>query len=232
MSFRMGQVEGETRIIGGWGTTEKVMPKQEFIRNVQLARNLFAHRVGAGQPVVNEEEMSRRLSRAALWLTPASVRGFDAADFPELPDETRGLLERSVHQFRKIAAAVEENEPATAEQEGAALRNFEEIIRILHPYSPNTGELDQLRAVMSAIHLPDFVQTWDYEFGLDWSGDPAVWIWLVVDDDAANHPSFMTTSTRLQREIHRALKATGSERWPYVRFRTFSEQRELQAVGA
>lgn len=84
---------------------------------------------------------------------------------------------------------------------------------------------------MKAVEFPDFVQTWDYEFGRDSSGQPAVWIWLVVDDAAADDPAFTAATTRLRREIHRSLQREGLDRWPYLRFRTFSEQRELQAVG-
>jgi hypothetical protein len=207
------------------------MAKQEFIQNVRLARNLFFHRVEADHPGVNADEIARRLSRAALWLTPAAVRGFDALDFPELPANTREELERSVREFTEVASQVPDDGPASAEQEAAAIRGFQNILRILQPYFPTPEELTQLRTAMKAVNLPDSVQTWDYEFGRDSSGDPAVWIWIVVDDEAAVDVTFTAATTRLQRDIHRALQRAGLDRWPYVRFRTFSEQRALQAVG-
>src|SRR5436853_7808525 len=98
------------------------MAKQEFIQNVRLARNLLVHRVEADHPGVNADAIARRLSRAALWLTPASVRDFDAADFRELPDAAREELERNVRQFREVAEQVPDDGPATAEQEATALR--------------------------------------------------------------------------------------------------------------
>jgi hypothetical protein len=207
------------------------MAKQEFIQNVRLARNLFAHRVEADNPGVDVDQIARRLSRAAFWLTPASVRGFDAADFPELSDEDRDELERSVREFAEIAVQVPDDGPATAEQETSALRAFQQVQRVLEPYFPTPQELDRLRIAMRSVRFPDFVQTWDHEFGRDSTGEPAVWIWVVVDDDAPDDATFTTTTTRLQREIHRALDRAGLDRWPYVRFRTFSEQKSLQAVG-
>src|SRR4051812_18907124 len=180
------------------------MAKQEFIQNVRLARNLFAHRVEADNARVNADQIARRLSRAALWLTPASVRGFDAVDFPELSEEDRDELERSVRQFSEIAVQVPDDGPPTGEQEAAALRTFQQVERILQPYFPTPEELDRLRAAMRSVNFPNFVQTWDYEFGRDSSGEPGVWIWVVVDDDVADDATFTTTTTRLQREIHRA----------------------------
>jgi hypothetical protein len=208
------------------------MAKQEFLENVRLARNLLVHRVEADRPDINAEAVARRLSRAALWLTPASVRDFEAADFPELPEAAREDLERAVRQFREVAEQVPDDGPATADQEVTASRSLLNIARILEPYFPTPQELDRLRAAMRAVHFPaDVVETWYPEFGLDSSGDPAVWIWLVVDDAVANDPTFTTTTTRLQREIHQSLERVGLNRWPYVRLRTVSEQRSLQAVG-
>ena len=207
------------------------MAKEEFIQNVRLARTLLDHRVEADHPSIDADQIARRLSRAALWLTPASVRGFDAADFPELSDASRDELERSVRAFREVAEQVPDDGPATAEQEAAASRSFHTILRVLDPYFPTPDELDRLRAAMKTVDFPDVVQTWDYEFGRDLAGDPAVRIWMVVDDEVADDPTFTATSTRLQREIHRSLQRAGLDRWPYVYYRTFSEQRSLQAVG-
>jgi hypothetical protein len=207
------------------------MAKQEFVQNVRLARNLLAHRVEADHPGVDAGAIERRLSRAALWLTPATVRGFDPEDFPELSEASRAELDRSVREFREVAEQVPDDGPATVEQEASALRSFGEILRIMDAYFPTPDELRRLREAMKEVHFPDVVQTWYHEFGRDSSDEPAVWIWVVVDDAAADDAGFTTATTRLQREIHRSLQRAGLDRWPYVRFRTFSEQRSLQAAG-
>jgi hypothetical protein len=208
------------------------MAKQEFVQNVRLARNLLAHRVEGDRPGADLEEIARRLARAAIWLTPASVEGFDMADFPELPDETREELRRNVGEFLAVAEQVSDDGPASVEQEAVGIRTLLNIVRILEPFLPTPDELDRLRAAMRTVRFPpDVVESWDYEFGLDSSGDPAVWIWLVVDDRAADDPAFTATTARLQREILQSLQRAGVSRWPYVRFRTISDYTSRQAVG-
>jgi hypothetical protein len=56
-------------------------------------------------------------------------------------------------------------------------------------------------------------------------------IWILVDDAVADDAGFARTTTRLQREILQALQRVGLDRWPYLRLRTFSEQKSLQVVG-
>jgi hypothetical protein len=61
--------------------------------------------------------------------------------------------------------------------------------------------------------------------GADWSGEPAVWLWLIVDDltDAASN-ELETARTWAEG----AAKPAAGERWIYVSFRTESEQVELE----
>lgn len=207
------------------------MSKQEFIQNVRLARNLFAHRVSADHAGADVKGIERRLSRATLWLTPRAVSGFDPADFPELSAKEGEELDRSVRAFRMVGEQVAADVAATREQEAAALQSFESIRRILEPYFATPDELRLLREAMKKVDFPDSVETWDYEFGRDSSAEPAVWIWLIVDDAAAEDTTLADVTIRLRREIHRAVQSVGLERWPYVRVRTVSEQGSI-GVGA
>ncbi|HWE93213.1 MAG TPA: hypothetical protein VG269_04500 [Tepidisphaeraceae bacterium] len=208
------------------------MSKQEFIQNLRVARNSLVHRVVADSPGINTNAVERRLSDAALWLTPTAVQGFDAADFSELPEATQRQLEQSVRRFHDIAALVPDDGPATAEQRAAAQATLMQILAIMDPYMPTSEETRRLRNAMKEVRFPDQVLTWEFEFGRDSSNDAAVWIWLVVDDAAASDDTFSAATTHLPRQIREAIQRAGLERWPYVRFRTASEQRALQAVGA
>jgi len=59
------------------------MPKQEFLENFSVARNLFFHpQVEADSQDIDTGAVAQLLARAAIWLTPKSVKGFNAADFP------------------------------------------------------------------------------------------------------------------------------------------------------
>jgi len=206
------------------------MAKQEFIRNLRLARNLQAHHVSADHPGMDKKRIEAMLSRADLWLTPAAMRGFHPDDFPELSEESRAALDRSVRAFRHVAAQVPNNGPASTKQEAAARQEFERILRIMEAYLPTTEEVRRLRAAMREVHFPPGALTWEFEFGQDSSGDPAVWIWVVVDDAAVDEATFANATTRFSREIRGMLQKVGLDRWPYVRLRTASEQKSLQAI--
>ena len=97
---------------------------------------------------------------------------------------------------------------------------------------PAMQQTDALRKAIKGVKFPRGFVSWESRFGQDSSGDPAVWIWVIVDDDAADDPGFTAESTRVSREIREALQRTGSDRWPYVRFRTATEQKSLQAANA
>ncbi|HXE52948.1 MAG TPA: hypothetical protein VN541_08040 [Tepidisphaeraceae bacterium] len=51
-----------------------------------------------------------------------------------------------------------------------------------------------------------------------------------MKDAAADVAASAETATRLSRDIRQALHKAGSDRWPYLSFRTVSEQKELQAA--
>lgn len=207
------------------------MAKEEFLQNLRAARNWLSHRVEATFPGLNPDDIERSLARAAIWLTPKSVEGFDAADFPELDGRARDELARSVTEFRRVAEQVPPDGPATNDELERATTSFLSILRILEPYLPSGEEANKLRRGMKNVRFPAGVLTWEFEFGRDSTLDPAVWIWIVVDDRTANSPGFPQLANQLQREVREVLRAAGIDRWPYVRFRTASEQRELQAAG-
>ena len=96
------------------------MSKQDFLLNMRVAKSLFGNqRITADSPTVNTAELSKVLSRAAIWLTPKSVEDFNAADFPEL-GEKQAELQDAVLAFRAIAKEVPNNQPATDDQLGKA----------------------------------------------------------------------------------------------------------------
>jgi len=93
------------------------MAKQEFLSNFRIARNLFAHQhVQADDARIDPQAMERLLARAAIWLTPKSVKAFNVADFAELGPDQQSELKNAVQEFLAVANKVPPNEPATPEQ--------------------------------------------------------------------------------------------------------------------
>lgn len=78
------------------------------------------------------------------------------------------------------------------------------------------------RVLREIAELPPEVRTWTIETGPDWSGADAVWVWVVLDDEAFDRG----ITPQLRELIREAVWREGGEHppWVYVRFRGASEQ--------
>lgn len=204
-----------------------VVAKQEFLQNLRTARNLFFHRVQTDHPGLDPRSIESQLSGAAIWLTPSSIKGFDPNDFRELSPERREELKRLIDRFTRVAKQVPPTKPATLEQIRVATDFFLRVVEILDPYLSSPGEHEKIREVLKGIQYPPFVLTWDYELAPDSTGDPAVWIRIFVDDEAAKSKDFPGELMKIERKIRTSFANAGVHRWPFVRFRAASEQRAL-----
>jgi hypothetical protein len=85
-----------------------------------------------------------------------------------------------------------------------------------------TADTDNVLEVLRDLHAP--VRDWKVESGSDWSGDDAVWVWDIVDDDQLDHLS-QDERADLRDRITNALKPNQYDSTPlvYIRFRAASE---------
>jgi hypothetical protein len=192
------------------------MAKQEFLDNFRVARNLFFH------PRAESDGI-----RAAVWLTPKSVSGFNAADFPELGPDRQRELETAVRDFRDIASQVPGNRPATPEQHGAATAAFSRVLNILDPYLPTPPEGPDVEKALGSIELPPWVVNWDYELGSDQEGAPAIWVTFYTDESRPSPLEVARFATRITLEVLRALSAAGVSRYPFIRVGTAAEHKSM-----
>ena len=65
------------------------------------------------------------------------------------------------------------------------------------------------------------------EAGSDWMGDPAVWIYVEVEDSAAEQADFYDKAFVVQKRLEDEILALDPETMPFARFRTTSELRQL-----
>ena len=84
-------------------------------------------------------------------------------------------------------------------------------------------EAGKIRRVMEKRPLPESVRGFKVEFGTDSTGDPAVTIWLIVDDDPNPPKRILDQTTRFVRETENDLMGLGLRYWPYIRFSPASE---------
>jgi hypothetical protein len=202
--------------------------KQEFLNNFRVARNLFFHRrVDANGPQIDRQALEGRIARAAIWLTPKSVKDFNPADFSELGPDRQKELQGAVRDFREWASQVPANKPASSEQHGNAAIAFTKILEILKPYLHTPEEGTLVENVLREVDFPPWVVTWDYEFGSDEEGSPAVWINIYADENAASPREFGRLASRLTQRIRQPLASAGVQRWPYIRVRTAVEHKSM-----
>jgi len=197
--------------------------KELFLANFRIARNLFVHsRIEADIQPINTASISESLTRAALWLTPKSVEGFNAADFPELQLKQQAELLNAVQAFTAIAAQVPADKCPTSEQYGNAATAFITILKILSPYLPTPEESKNIEKALRKVQFPPWVVNWDYELGSSEEGDPAVWVDIFADGDLARS-DYGRFGSQIIPKIREAFAEEGVLRWPYVRLRIAAE---------
>jgi hypothetical protein len=204
------------------------MSKRDFLDNLRVARNLLVHGgVTTDCRRLDSAALSRALTRAAIWLTPSSVKGFRPADFSELGAPKQQALADAVQEFERVARQVPPDAPATNDQFSEAKAALESVLAILGNYLPSHEEDTEIRTALATVDFPTWVLNWDYEVGSDEDGVPALWVTLYADENAVPPDQFGRRASAIIPELRSALTAAGIRRWPYIRMRT---SREYQAV--
>jgi hypothetical protein len=90
--------------------------------------------------------------------------------------------------------------------------------------------IDMMQSLVAfGSELPPEVVNWRYTFEDDWSGDPAIFFWITLSDEAAQPDRLPEVTQRVNAAIYERLNPLGE--WgliPYVNFRSQSEQAKLQ----
>lgn len=68
--------------------------------------------------------------------------------------------------------------------------------------------------------LPEGVRGVEAKYGTDSGGEPAIWLIVDVDDDAAPSEDKLDRFNRFALSMKSKLLAAGVEAWPYVQFRS------------
>lgn len=186
-------------------------------------------------PKLDATRIEAMLRGAHIWLTPKSVEGYEESDFGFLSVDERARLTQGVNDFVAVARQVPPDQPATDEQVQTALPAFRCVLEVLRP--DKYGDVEALTIGKRieqhlAGNLPDWVNGLRFETGDDANGDPAIWIWVEVADAAAKADVFSKNTKQVREIIEKSLRKLGIQHWPYVRFRTSSEQAESQSEDA
>lgn len=80
-------------------------------------------------------------------------------------------------------------------------------------------EAETIRRIVDGMPWPEDVEGYDVEFRSDWEGDPAVYVWFLIDDDLRPSEEKLQRVGRFTREVTRALLDAELSHWPFVRLR-------------
>ena len=211
------------------------MALRDFWISIRTAARFLSHNVITDSSDDDTQQIAAALQRASIWLTPKSVEGYDEQDFDFLTDEDRQRLSRDIHQFIAVARQVPPDKPASSEQVQAALPLFLSVFEIMRPDQYADIEAFRIgKRIEQELRdqLPDWVREMRFESGKDANGDPAIWIWVEMDDTAATKEDFSRNTRRVRSMIIDCVRRLDVPHWPYVRFSTVSERIEaaMEAV--
>lgn len=203
------------------------MPLQDFLNSIQRGQRIGFPTVQTDDPHSKSCVEEDYLRNAALWLTPKLVEDYSESDFGFVSDEELSRLTRAVENFRSIATQIPTNVPPTKEQLEKARQEFQNILKIAdsQKYSDEKAFRvgKQLEKHFAHEPLPEYVRGLRFETDDDAQGDPAIWIWVEIDDNAATPTEFAENTSVVRERIQDLLRRDVPGIWPYVRFRTSSE---------
>lgn len=201
------------------------MALSDFLTNLRTAAMFLEPKVEFDGPGRDAADFRESLKKADIWLTPKAVDGFDPMDFAFLPPTERAELDRNVEAFRRPAGQVPRDRPATPEQAEAALTPFLAILRTLQPYLDRDW-LQVYRALAGVSFPPEVVGT-SFEVSPDLTGDPAVWVWVTVEDAALKPDRLVPLTRQMEGLIGDALRRARINYPVYVGLRARSEMPEV-----
>jgi hypothetical protein len=89
--------------------------------------------------------------------------------------------------------------------------------------------IELAKGVSALEPFPTGVVNFRYTVENDWSGEPAMFFWITISDEAARHAILSQTSRRIRDFVTERLDPLGQ--WgliPYFNFRSQSEQANLK----
>ena len=209
------------------------MAIKEFWISVRAAASLMVPKAAVDSPRLDRDRIEKILRGATFWLTPGSIKGYDPKEFDFLSEDERTRLEEGVKEFKAVAASVPKNAPATDEQIDEGVTGFRKIIEVVRPDKYADFEAFVIgKKIENQVRdeMPDWVREMVFETGYDVGGEPGVWIWVEVEDFALEDEVLRDNAQLIREIVRRAADEVCPDRWPYVRFRTVSDQRPSPQV--
>jgi len=169
------------------------------------------------------------MKTARLWWRVETVDGMDPASFKKLSDAERQELTELKRKFQ-----------GTFDGGGTeSVRKMEARDALVQMYKLIGKFVTSLETITVAKVLTEIIRDKKYSgwflgfsmvFENDWTGDPAIWVILIVDDKLGSDPIFRRDYSKIHQLIHEELSSKGvGERSVIMSVRTNGEQeRQLE----
>jgi hypothetical protein len=208
------------------------MALDEFWRNVRFGAGLVAPNVIVDASGLDAGTIEDRLRGATLWLTPRAVDGFDEGDFAFLGVEDRSRIAKLVSDFRDEAAKVGPKDPAPPDVVRTAFPLFRDLVKMLEfdrfadPEAYRLGK--QIEREVQG-DWPSELAELRFNTGLDHTGDPGLWIWVLLTEEISRRDEdFLGAAKRLRPLLDSIARRIEPDRWPYMSFRPVREPDEVE----
>ena len=183
-------------------------------------------------PRLDPNEIERTLRGGTTrWLTPRAVAGFDVKDVDFLPAAERKRLAKLVKDFRTLVARVNPKEPSPEDVVERALAIFRDIILLLEFNRYEDPEAYRLgKQIEKAIKAqwPEELAEVRFSTGLDHTGDPGIWIWVFLTEEASmTDDQFLDNAKKLRHWLDAIAREVVPDRFPYISFRSIAEEVDL-----
>ena len=210
------------------------MSLQDFWNDIRTVSGLVYPSTTVDSPTLDAGHIEKALRGAALWLTPKVVARFNPDDLDFLSKAEQAELQEAVSKFRSVADTAPFDRPPKGGQIDAALPALLKIIQIVRPdiYGDADAFAIGKRVERQLVgRLPKWVGQLKFETGPDANGEPALWVWVIADDKALRS-EVLRENTRIVRQlINDAVLQLSLQYWPYIRFRSATEQAQ-QVAGS
>lgn len=219
------------------------MALQEFWDDVRERIPLLRDGVAPPDaPRLTAADLESALAENQRWWIFGRLKGYEEKDFDFLPSADRQRLTELVERFNDIAPGFEEVAavgPSDTERVRKLtdpaippLRDIALLLGLDRYFSWEALRYGKLVERQLGQLLPDGVVELRFFVGEDSGGDPAIWVWAFLSDEAtATHELLVKTGRRVRPILRTAARAAAPNHYPYILFRGISERVEEEVAA-
>lgn len=172
-------------------------------------------------------EQARKSMR--LWFHEEVIKQYRPRDFLYLPEKQRENLDRAIQNFKEIVSIYHCAEFIDDETVSHGVAAFLEIYNILKDYiwgEELASAFTEIDKIISGHVDGELVKGVYLQLGEDATDEPAVWLWILVDEDATQLEDFQVRYRNIKRMIQNRFDDKGLP-YCYVHLRTIGEQNKV-----